>query len=189
MSLSRVTQDGTFTQGTPIDLVTSDIFGLDDVSIDTDGTTYVAFASATGRRLAILSANSLSLIGFGPDFAINGSGKFATVQEGTPFIYIGYQDASRTVQVFAKGTTTPLITSSFAFSGIGKGYSVLEMIKMFELISGLKLNYQLGPRRPGDAESIYADNSKAIKILNWTPKRNLEMILQSAWNWERHRSI
>jgi len=118
MSLSRVTQDGTFTQGTPIDLVTSDIFGLDDVSIDTDGTTYVAFASATGRRLAILSANSLSLIGFGPDFAINGSGKFATVQEGTPFIYIGYQDASRTVQVFAKGTTTPLITSSFAFSGI-----------------------------------------------------------------------
>lgn len=73
--------------------------------------------------------------------------------------------------------------------GIGKGYSVLEMIKMFELISGLKLNYQLGPRRPGDAESIYADNSKAIKILNWTPKRNLEMILQSAWNWERHRSI
>ena len=71
--------------------------------------------------------------------------------------------------------------------GIGKGHSVLEMIHSFELLSGVKLNYKIGPRRPGDAESIYADNTKAIQVLDWKPTRNLEMILESAWNWEKNR--
>lgn len=71
--------------------------------------------------------------------------------------------------------------------GIGKGHSVLEMIHSFELLSGVKLNYKIGPRRPGDAESIYADNTKAIQLLDWKPTRNLQMILESAWNWEKNR--
>lgn len=71
--------------------------------------------------------------------------------------------------------------------GIGKGHSVLEMIHSFELLSGVKLNYQMGPRRPGDTESIYADNTKAIQLLDWKPTRNLDMILESAWKWEKNR--
>lgn len=71
--------------------------------------------------------------------------------------------------------------------GIGKGHSVMEMIQSFESLSGVQLNYQIGPRRPGDAESIYADNTKAIQLLDWKPQRDLNTILKSAWNWERNR--
>jgi UDP-glucose 4-epimerase len=47
---------------------------------------------------------------------------------------------------------------------------VLEAIKSFEKVSGVKLNYEIGPRRPGDIIAIYANNDKAKKLLGWDPK-------------------
>ncbi len=71
--------------------------------------------------------------------------------------------------------------------GIGSGVTVLEAIKAFETTSGQKLNYEIGPRRPGDVIAIYANLEKASHQLGWTPSRNIEDIMQTAWAWEQKR--
>ncbi len=68
--------------------------------------------------------------------------------------------------------------------GSGNGVSVLELIAAFEKISGQKLNYKVGPRRPGDVVQVYANNNKAETKLGWHAKYNLEQMMETAWNWE-----
>lgn len=68
--------------------------------------------------------------------------------------------------------------------GTGNGVTVLEAIKAFEKISGIKLNYTTGPRREGDVIAIYANNSKAKEKLNWEPKIGIEDSMRTAWQWE-----
>lgn len=68
--------------------------------------------------------------------------------------------------------------------GTGNGVTVLEAIKAFEKISGIKLNYTTGPRREGDVISIYANNSKAKEKLNWAPEIGIEDSMRTAWQWE-----
>lgn len=68
--------------------------------------------------------------------------------------------------------------------GTGDGYTVLEVIKAFEKVSGVKLNYHLGPRRGGDVVAIYANNSKAKNELGWIPQYNLDTMMDTAWQWE-----
>lgn len=68
--------------------------------------------------------------------------------------------------------------------GSGNGYSVLEVIKTFEKVTDQKLNYAIGPRRPGDVIAIFANNEKATKLLGWVPKYNLEDMMATAWKWE-----
>lgn len=70
--------------------------------------------------------------------------------------------------------------------GTGTGYTVLEMIKTFEQVSGIKLNYKISPRRPGDVEAVYANNDKAKNELNWHPKYGVAEIMRTAWDWERN---
>ncbi|MDX2047988.1 MAG: UDP-glucose 4-epimerase GalE [Chitinophagaceae bacterium] len=69
--------------------------------------------------------------------------------------------------------------------GTGNGITVLEAIQAFEKVSGEKLNYTIGPRRPGDIIAIYANNDKAQNLLGWTCKYSLENIMSTAWNWEQ----
>lgn len=68
--------------------------------------------------------------------------------------------------------------------GTGDGYTVLEVIKTFEKVSGVKLNYAIAPRRSGDVVAIYANNNKAKTELGWIPKYNLEDMMDTAWKWE-----
>ncbi|MBS0026384.1 UDP-glucose 4-epimerase GalE [Chitinophaga sp. 2R12] len=68
--------------------------------------------------------------------------------------------------------------------GTGNGVTVLEAIKAFEKISGIKLNYTTGPRREGDVISIYANNSKAKEKLHWSPEIGIEDSMRTAWQWE-----
>ncbi len=68
--------------------------------------------------------------------------------------------------------------------GTGNGISVLELINEFEKISGVKLNYRIGPRRPGDVIAIYANNDKAKNLLGWMPKFSLQDMMATAWKWE-----
>lgn len=70
--------------------------------------------------------------------------------------------------------------------GTGVGVSVLEAIKAFEKVSNQKLNYKIGPRRAGDVEAIYANNTKAKELINWTPKFNIDEMMLSAWLWEQN---
>ena len=68
--------------------------------------------------------------------------------------------------------------------GTGNGITVLEIINEFEKTSGQKLNYKIGPRRPGDVIAIYANNDKAKNLLGWQPKFNLQQMMATAWKWE-----
>ena len=70
--------------------------------------------------------------------------------------------------------------------GTGKGTSVLELVNMFEKVNGLKLNYKIAPRRPGDVVAIYADTTLANNELGWKAERSLEDTLVSAWKWEQY---
>jgi UDP-glucose 4-epimerase len=69
--------------------------------------------------------------------------------------------------------------------GIGEGVSVLEAIKAFEKVSGIKLNYEIGPPRQGDVIAIYADHTKAKTELGWDPSRDIDQIMDSAWKWAK----
>ncbi len=69
--------------------------------------------------------------------------------------------------------------------GTGKGVSVLEMINSFEKVNGLKLNYKIAPRRPGDVEKVWADTAKANTVLGWKAVKNLDEMVASAWAWEQ----
>ncbi len=69
--------------------------------------------------------------------------------------------------------------------GTGNGITVLEAIKAFEKVSGLSLNYQIGPRRAGDIVAIYANNDYAVKKLGWEIKYNLDDMMRTAWEWEK----
>lgn len=69
--------------------------------------------------------------------------------------------------------------------GTGTGVTVLEAIQSFEKISGVKLNYEIGPRRPGDVIAIYANNNLAKTKLSWDPKFSLDDMMSTAWQWEQ----
>jgi UDP-glucose 4-epimerase len=69
--------------------------------------------------------------------------------------------------------------------GSGNGVTVLEAIHSFEKVSGIKLNYEIGPRRPGDVIAIYANNDLAKKLLGWEPKYSLDEMMSTAWKWEQ----
>ncbi|MEQ9423899.1 MAG: UDP-glucose 4-epimerase GalE [Cyclobacteriaceae bacterium] len=69
--------------------------------------------------------------------------------------------------------------------GTGKGNSVMEVIKAFEEVTNQQLKYRVGPRRPGDVEAIYADTSKANKLLQWETQLTLEQALEDAWDWQK----
>ena len=61
--------------------------------------------------------------------------------------------------------------------GTGAGSSVLEVIKSFEKISKLTLNYTIGPRRTGDVVAAYADTQKAEKVLGWKAEQTLDQAI------------
>lgn len=78
------------------------------------------------------------------------------------------------------------ITNCDVFNlGTGNGVTVLEAIKAFEEVSGEKLNYKIGPRRPGDVVAIYANNDFARNQLGWQIKYDLKEMMRTAWAWEQ----
>jgi UDP-glucose 4-epimerase len=69
--------------------------------------------------------------------------------------------------------------------GQGKGNSVLEVVKSFIRVTGAPLQYQIGPRRSGDIEKVWADVSKSLRELNWRTELSLDQALEDAWRWEQ----
>ena len=69
--------------------------------------------------------------------------------------------------------------------GTGKGVSVLEAIRSFEKVSGVKLNYRITGRREGDIEKIWADPSLANNELGWKTVYSLDDAMRTAWEWEK----
>ena len=58
-----------------------------------------------------------------------------------------------------------------------------ELVDGVVRVTGKPLPLQMAPRRLGDAPVLVADNTKARRVLGWTPSRNLDAILSSAWRW------
>ena len=72
--------------------------------------------------------------------------------------------------------------------GTGVGVSVLELVEAFQRVTGVKLNYMIGPRRSGDVEKTYADPTKANVVLGWKSKYSIEEALLHSWQWEQKLS-
>jgi UDP-glucose 4-epimerase len=68
--------------------------------------------------------------------------------------------------------------------GTGNGYSVLDMVKAFELASGKQVPYKIVERRPGDIAECWADPSKAMRDLEWKADRTLEEMTTDTWRWQ-----
>lgn len=83
---------------------------------------------------------------------------------------VEYAMNNKGVEVFNLGTGTP--------------YSVLEIINAFETATGVKIRYEVGPRRAGDLPEFWADASKAERILGWKTCRTLEEMCKDTWRWQ-----
>lgn len=70
--------------------------------------------------------------------------------------------------------------------GTGKGFSVLQIIKAFEKSTGVKLDYKLVDRRPGDIEKVWGDVKKAELELGWKAELEIDDMMKSAWEWEKY---
>ena len=101
------------------------------------------------------------------------------------FIHVGDIAHAHTlaIQYLQKGESDTLCE---VFNlGTGNGVTVLEAIQSFERVSGVKLNYEIGPRRPGDVIAIYANNNLAREKLGWNPQFSLDQMMLTAWEWEQ----
>ena len=67
--------------------------------------------------------------------------------------------------------------------GTGKGFSVLDLVKTFETVNNVKVNYKIVGRRPGDIAVCYANCDKAEKELGWKCERNIEDMCRDTWNF------
>ncbi|HAG75364.1 MAG TPA: UDP-glucose 4-epimerase GalE [Thauera sp.] len=69
--------------------------------------------------------------------------------------------------------------------GTGRGYSVLEMVRAFELACGRPVPYDVVARRPGDIAACWADPARAQAMLGWKAERGLAAMCEDAWRWQR----
>ena len=123
-----------------------------------------------------------SVLGLAP--AVNVFGEDYPTPDGTCLRdYIHVDDLSRAhIAAFDK-LDTPGTQLCFNL-GTGHPYSVREIIKAVEKVSGRKVSVNCGPRRPGDPPELGADASLARSMLGWTPKfDSIEAIIETAWRW------
>lgn len=71
--------------------------------------------------------------------------------------------------------------------GSESGVSVFELIRTFEDVNNVKVNYKIGDRREGDIVEIYSDSSKAKKMLGWEVNKTIEDMVSSAWKWHKNK--
>ena len=68
--------------------------------------------------------------------------------------------------------------------GTGTGYSVLDMVNAFVDVNHVAVPYEIGPRRPGDIATCYADPAKSAEKLGWKAEKSLGDMCRDAWNWQ-----
>ncbi len=70
--------------------------------------------------------------------------------------------------------------------GTGRGLSVMEIVETFKRVNNVDVPYKIVERREGDIEKVWADPTKANKVLGWKAERNTEDTLRSCWKWQQH---
>ena len=68
--------------------------------------------------------------------------------------------------------------------GTGQGYSVLDMVKAFQMACGLQIKYQIVARRLGDIACCYADPASAKAKLGWSAQFGIDRMCQDSWRWQ-----
>ena len=68
--------------------------------------------------------------------------------------------------------------------GTGTGYSVLDMVHAFERVTGVKIPYEIAPRRPGDLATVYSSPDKSAQLLGWKAEYNLDDMCRDTWAWQ-----
>ncbi len=100
--------------------------------------------------------------------------------------YIHVLDLARAhvqAMTWMSGETAPLC-EPFNL-GTGQGNSVLEVVERFKAVTGVDVPHVVGPRRPGDVASIFADIGKSREVLGWGTRAGLDEALRDAWNWQQ----
>ncbi len=69
--------------------------------------------------------------------------------------------------------------------GTGRGYSVLDIVRAFERVNGVKVPYRIAPRRPGDLATCYAATEKAKELLGWQAEKDIDDMCRDAWRWQQ----
>ncbi|WP_347474082.1 UDP-glucose 4-epimerase GalE [Acinetobacter thermotolerans] len=69
--------------------------------------------------------------------------------------------------------------------GTGNGISVLQVKNTFEQVNGVTIPFEFVARREGDVATCFADNTRAVQELSWTPQYGLEDMLADSWNWQK----
>ena len=87
------------------------------------------------------------------------------------------------VQRMAGGTQSK--NYEFFNLGTGSGFTVLEVIRVFERVTGIKVNYKIVGRRPGDVAKIFADTTVANQVLGWKAEKGIDEMMLSAWKWQQ----
>jgi UDP-glucose 4-epimerase len=145
-----------------------------------DGT----LGEATPDNSHLVKVACEAALGLRPPLRINGD-DYATPDGTCVRDYIHVQDLA-TAHVAALerllDDPSPLVVNC----GYGHGFSVREVVEAFARVSGVDLDPEVGPRRPGDPPVLVADNRRILASLDWRPERDdLDRILASAWAWER----
>ena len=70
--------------------------------------------------------------------------------------------------------------------GTGKGVSVLELVRAFEEANKITIPYRIAPRRAGDIPEMYADVSKAERLLHWRAEKSIEDCCRDTWNFQKN---
>jgi len=129
----------------------------------------------------------LSLLGRKPAFEVFGT-DFPTPDGSAVRDYIHVTDLAA-AHVLALKRLLSSGKSDIFNLGTGMGFSVLEVMKKAEEITGLKLPAVLRPRRRGDVPILLASKEKAERELGWKlPHSSLETIISTAWNWHSRRA-
>ena len=84
------------------------------------------------------------------------------------------------LKAFNKGIKNEIINL-----GCGRGFSIFEIIRMAEEVTGRKVKFEIKGRRKGDPAVLIASSQKARTLLGWKPQRDLRRTIQTAWAWER----
>lgn len=126
----------------------------------------------------------LSLLGKGPRLGVFGD-DFPT-PDGTAvrdYIHVTDLAAAHVLALKALLAGGPAETINL---GTNTGYSVLEVIREAERVTGRRIPYDVQPRREGDVAVLLASKEKAERTLGWKPRlSSLETIIETAWNWHR----
>jgi UDP-glucose 4-epimerase len=136
------------------------------------------------RKVHLVTQVMLTALGQRPELVVYG-GDYDTPDGTCVRDYIHVDDLAGAHVLAVKSLLEQPRSTAYNL-GLGKGFSVLEILKSAEAVVGRDIPHTFGPRRAGDPARVFADAAKAHAELAWQPRWvELSDVLTSAWDWHR----